>query len=806
MMRLFLLAILISGTGLAAVGGGARPNILWITAEDMSATLGCYGDDFATTPHIDRLAEESVRYTRAFATAPVCSPSRSCLITGCYAPSLGTMQMRSSFPIPEFMTGFPAILRREAGYFTTNNVKTDYNTASWERIVKESWNESSAEAHWRMRPEKSKPFFSTFNLMTSHQSRTMVWPHERFVAEVQGRLSPDEIHDPAKVPLPPYYVDTPVVRKTVARYYDCVTAMDKEVGAILKQLDDDGLADDTIVFFYSDHGSGMPRHKRALFDSGMHVPLLVRFPEKFARLAPAKPGEPVGRLVSFVDFAPTVLSLAGAPIPDYMQGVAFLGDEAGPPRSFVFGHRDRVDEAIDMARSVRDKRFLYIKNYMPHLGYNQPTAWPDGGEIRHEFYRLTDRAEMTAAQWQFAGPTRPPEELYDCEADPHNLVNLAGEAASRGTRNLMRRALQKHMRDTRDLGDVPEIEMWKLAKGTTPWESRRGDNPAAERLLDPRAIGGYWAAIAANQQPQLSEAEHRQLQEQLGWKSAAVRIAAADALARRGEMKKALPVLTAELESADLTTVLYAARAIELLGAAARGAVPAMEKALARAHKIRPPDLPATVVASGEQDLAMFIGFAAQSFLERARADGENTGEWVPLFDGESLEGWTALADGRVEAKDGEIRILAEGKNLWLLHGRQFADFELQAEVKMPPDKYNSGIGFRCVAAKGKPRGYQCEVAGKETGMIYAIGSGWVWPKGAAEKKRFREMAGDCFQPEEWNAIRIRAEADRIRTWVNGVLTADVRDEKFSRGAVALQHHGKGGLHRFRKIRIREIH
>jgi len=205
------------------------------------------------------------------------------------------------------MKGFPALLRKD-GYYSTNNVKTDYNSGNYEEIIKSSWNESSATAHWRNRVDRDKPFFSVFNLMTSHQSRSMVWPYERFQKEVQSKLTPEQIHDPNKITLPRYYPDTTIVRKTVARFHDCVTAMDKEVGDILKQLEEDGLADNTIVFFYSDHGSGMPRHKRALLDSGMHVPLLIRFPERWKKYAPAKSGETIDRLVTFVDFAPTVLS------------------------------------------------------------------------------------------------------------------------------------------------------------------------------------------------------------------------------------------------------------------------------------------------------------------------------------------------------------------------------------------------------------------------------------------------------------------------------------------------------------------
>jgi N-sulfoglucosamine sulfohydrolase len=329
---------------------GWQPNIVWITAEDMSLTLGCYGDEYAVTPHLDRLATQSVRYTRAFANAPVCSPARSCLITGCYPTSLGTQHMRSAFPLPEGMRGFPALLRA-SGYFTTNNVKTDYNTSHAQAIVKASWDESSERAHWRNRDRK-RPFFSVFNLMESHQSRTMVWPYERFVQEIQSQLAPEEIHDPDLAPLPPYYPDTPIVRRTVARFYDCVTLMDRRVGEILRQLEEDGLAEETIVFFFSDHGSGLPRHKRALLDSGMHVPLLIRFPEKYRHLATASPGETVDRLVSFVDFAPTLLSLAGIEIPDEMQGRAFLGEQSGEPREYAFGHRDRVDEAFDLSVAV----------------------------------------------------------------------------------------------------------------------------------------------------------------------------------------------------------------------------------------------------------------------------------------------------------------------------------------------------------------------------------------------------------------------------------------------------------------------
>lgn len=821
-MRNLLLSLIFTVVFGTAAHAADQPNLLWITAEDMSPTLGCYGDEYATTPNIDRFAKESVRYTRAFATAPVCSPSRSALITGCYAPSMGTQQMRSAFPIPEAMTGFPSVLRKQLDYFTTNNVKTDYNTANWETIIAESWDENSPEAHWRKRDDEERPFFSIFNLMTSHQSRTMVWPREKFVDEVQAKLSATEVHDPETVPLPPYYPDTPVVRRELARYYDCVTAMDQEVGEILRQLEEDGLGDDTIVFFYSDHGSGMPRHKRALLDSGMHVPLLIRFPEKWKHLAPAAPGETIDQLVSFVDFGPTVLSLAGAEIPDFMQGKPFLGEQEVEPREAVFGHRDRVDEVRDLARSVRDGRYLYIRNYFPHRSYNQPTAWPDLGEIRHEFYRFADPEKMSEAQWHFAGPRRPVEELYDCEADPQNLKNLAASSEHAEVLEKLRTKLKTHLRESKDVGFLPESLAWETFGETTPWEGARAGMVDLEALYEAAEQVGkgeesdflknlvsdqpgvrYWGALGLAASESASEKAKEVLGGALEDAAVAVRVEAANALSLHGEVDSAIPVLEATLQHENISAVLHAMRCIEMLGDRAAAAKRAVEMLVTRTNEIHPPDTPPTVVVPGDPDLAMFTRMSATAFLAKLEKNA-SSGEWRSLFDGESLAGWEARAEGDVIAKDGEIQILAKGKNLWLVHEESFQDFELEAEVKMPTDDYNSGIGFRC-SGDGKPKGYQCEVAGRKTGMIYAIGSGWVWPKGDDEAARFREMAGDSFQPDDWNQIRIHCEGERIQVWVNDALTADVADATFAEGSIALQHHGKGGVHRFRNVRIREI-
>jgi arylsulfatase A-like enzyme len=593
------------------------PNILWLTAEDMSPTLGSWGDRYADTPNLDAFAKESVSYTRAFATAPVCSPARSCLITGVYATSLGTQHLRSEFPIPREMTGFPSYIRK-LGYHTSNNTKTDYNTANAQAIIKASWNESSDRAHWRTR-KPGQPFFSIFNDMTTHQSRTMVWTFDHFRKDVQAQLSLGDLHRPGRAPVPPYYPDTPVIRETVARFYDCVSVMDQNIGNRLKELEEDGLAENTIVFFYSDHGSGMPRHKRLLLDSGMHVPLMIRFPEKYQHLAPAKPGDKIDRLVSFVDFAPTVLSLLDITPPDYMQGTAFLGSSAGHPREYVFGARDRVDEAYDMARSVRDKRYLYIRNYKPHVSYNQPSAYCDLGEIRDDITALAREGKLKPAQLHYAGPRRAVEELYDTEADPQNLRNLAGSKQHRDILERLRTAQADWCVDTIDLGYLPEIDAWRTGQGSTPFETARtpkgyplekirdiadlvgvagATDIQIQRLRDSDSAVRYWAAVGLHASGEGSDALHRALDDH----SPPVRIEAAGALLQRGENSDALAVLVHDLQTNDKNVVLLAARALQLLGEKARPALPQIRAAQKKA-------------ASNSNALNLFIDFATTMHL-----------------------------------------------------------------------------------------------------------------------------------------------------------------------------------------------
>jgi len=572
------------------------PNILWITCEDISPYLGCYGDTDAITPNIDKLAGAGALYTKAFATAPVCAPSRSCLITGVYATSLGTQHLRSEVKLPDRIKCFPEYLRA-AGYYCSNNYKKDYNF-----IDVNIWDESSHEAHWRKR-KPGQPFFSVFNFTSTHQGQ-INGSDEEFFTNYRSKLKPEERHDPADVSLPPYYPDTPFVRNIWARYYDLITFMDKQVGDLLAQLQADGLADNTIVFFFSDHGMGIPRFKRTLYDSGLNVPLIVRFPQRYRKHAPTRAGEKTDRLVSFVDFAPTVLSLVGLPIPDYMQGRAFLGAKSQSAQDYVFGASSRVDEVYEMSRSVRNKRYKYIRNYMPHLPYIQPSEYPDRAEIMQELRRVASEGGLVGPQKPLWMPTKPAEELYDTLQDPHELNNLARSGAHKRVLERMRKVLRQWMTETRDTGLMSEAEMHIRAESSTPYDISHDDSRyPVRRILDAAELVGqgeqnvptlirllkdsdsavrYWAVIALDALgPRASEASGT-LEGALGDASPNVRFAAAGVLCRTGACDRALPVLASGLTETRQETVLYAAREIQRIGDRARPIVRQIKEAQAR--------------------------------------------------------------------------------------------------------------------------------------------------------------------------------------------------------------------------------
>jgi len=457
-----------------AADGPAKPNILWITVEDIGAHHGCYGDAYAVTPTIDRLAAQGVRYTHCFTHVGVCAPSRSGLITGMYPPSIGSQHMRSTTQLPPHVKCYSEHLR-DAGYYCTNNSKTDYNFA----VPKNAWDESSPKAHYKNRPA-DKPFFAIFNLTITHESQIRA-PEAAYQRNIK-RLKPNEFHDPAKAPVPPYHPDTPVVRKDWARYYDNITAMDYQVADLLAELEEAGLADDTIVFYYSDHGAGMPRGKRWLYDSSLHVPLIVRYPTAWQTDA-TRAGTTNDELVAFVDLGPTALSLAGVSTPKNMQGQAFLGEhKAAEPRSYVYGCRDRMDERVDMIRAVRDKQFKYIRNYMWWQPYAQNINYMNEMPTMQEWRRLSAEGQLNAAQSLFMAPQKPPEELYDCNADPHEVNNLAGDPHYADVLKRLRAAHEKWSDDVRDLGFLPETSLQSFLKTGANWRENADMRNAVERI------------------------------------------------------------------------------------------------------------------------------------------------------------------------------------------------------------------------------------------------------------------------------------------------------------------------------------
>ncbi len=434
-----------------------RPNILWISVEDISANLGCYGDDYAVTPNLDRLAKQGIRYTRCFGHAGVCAVNRTGLITSMYPTTIGTMHMRCNGVPPHYVKCFPEYLRA-AGYWCTNRSKTDYNFAppftAWDR-------QGNNHGDWAGRAE-GQPFFSVINLTLTHESR--IRQADRSFQNATKRLIPEQRHDPANAPVPPYYPDTPIVRKDIARYHDNITAMDYIVGDILAKLEQDGLADDTIVWFWSDHGWGMPRGKRWIYDSGMHVPMIVRFPKKWAHLAPggkAVAGSTHEELVAFIDYGATVLSLAGIKPPAYMQGRPFMGRFQADPREYVFAARDRMDETYDIIRAVRDKRYKYIRNYEPWRSRGQHINYMDKMPTMIEMRRLHAEGKLKGPQLQYFEPTKPLEELYDTKNDPHEINNLAESAEHKGTLDRLRAAHEDWRTRTRDLGLIPEPILWE---------------------------------------------------------------------------------------------------------------------------------------------------------------------------------------------------------------------------------------------------------------------------------------------------------------------------------------------------------
>jgi N-sulfoglucosamine sulfohydrolase len=594
-MKLSLSTILLALSLIAAssVFAAERPNILWITSEDNSPYLGCYGDSLARTPHLDRLAAEGVRYRNAFANVPVCSPTRTTLITGMYASSLGVQHHRSRVAIPASFKLYPEHLRA-AGYYCSNNSKTDYNVANARNI----WNESSAKAHYQSRAP-GQPFFAVFNFATSHESQ--VAP--------KGGKSKFRV-PPESIPLPPYHPDTPEIRRDWANYYDQMTLMDEQVGKALAELEQAGLADDTIVFYYGDHGGALPRGKRNIHDSGTLVPLIVRFPPKWAHLAPARPGEWVNDLVSFVDFPATIFSLCGVRIPAHYEGRPFLGEKKAAPREHVFLFRGRMDERYDTVRAVRDAKFRYVRNYAPHRPWGQHYSYPFQVQpsMRSWFAEFAAGRcnETQAAYWK----PKPGEEFYEIASDLFEIRNRITEPRHAARVARLRAALRSDILKTRDTGFIPEGMFPKLAGDKTIYDYAQSQAYPLERILDladkagdrnaanlpdfltalddPHPVVRYWAATGCLILADKAAPAKARLRARLDDEWLDVRVIAAEAIALLGERESAAQAIARVLKNGNANEVLAAQNALDFMWKA--GTIPlARAKELVRDTKFAEP-------------------------------------------------------------------------------------------------------------------------------------------------------------------------------------------------------------------------
>ncbi|MDP6892979.1 MAG: sulfatase-like hydrolase/transferase [Verrucomicrobiota bacterium] len=596
MIRIVFVILFLAMFGQVTNGLAKRPNILWLSAEDISPHIGCYGDSKAITPNLDRLAKQGVLYTHAFTTAGVCAPCRSGIITGMYQTTIGTHHMRCNAKLPEFVKPFPIYLR-EAGYYCTNNSKTDYQFS----VPKQTWDASSSNAHWKNR-SSDQPFFAVFNFTGCHESGIA---GERKYRSVTKNLKPLQRQDPVKLELPPYYPDTPIVREDWKRNYELITAMDKWVGAHLRALRASGEADNTIVFFWSDHGVGLPRAKRWLYDSGTRIPLIVRIPEIFRASSQGLPGTFDQQLISSIDFAPTVLKLAGLAVPDYMQGRAFLGNQLKAHREYVYGARDRMDERYDIIRMVRGKRFRYIRNYEPLKPYYQYMNTPEKGATMKEIRRLEKSGSLLSAARLFSAKKKPIEELYDLQNDPHEIRNLSDNPDYIEQLKKMRRAHYSWVRETRDIGLLPEAEiierealygsryeilrqkdsssiMMRLGETAALASSGKNSLPMLLRAInDTDAAVRYWGVIGiGNIAPRDSVNALFVTRKLLSDSSASVRIAAGRAMARMGKPEESFPVLKKALAGTNQWARLQAAIVLDEMETQGRPLIPELKKAL----------------------------------------------------------------------------------------------------------------------------------------------------------------------------------------------------------------------------------
>ncbi|SEQ76680.1 Arylsulfatase A [Hyunsoonleella jejuensis] len=461
-----------------------RPNILWLVTEDMGAYIPPFGDSTVVTPNLSKLASEGVVYPNLYSTSGVCAPSRAAIATGMYPSSIGANHMRvNSYTKERGLPAYEAVPPSEVkmisewmrmqGYYCTNNYKTDYQFK--EPVT--AWDESSPYAHWRNRKD-NQPFFSVFNFTETHESglfepygfREIETRHyyagdedykwKNFgKSHANNRMNeedtPKHLPKDTKFDIPPYLPDTEKTRRDMWKLYNNIAEMDKQVGAVLKQLEDDGLLENTIIFFYGDHGGPLPREKRLIYDSGLNTPMIIRFPKKL------QAGTKDDQLISFVDFAPTLLSLIGEAPKPYMQGQAFLGKYKTKARDYIHAAADRFDAETDVIRAVRDKQFKYIRNYRPEQGYYLPIEYRERIPTMQELLRLREEGKLNEIQSQWFRGSKPQEELFDCSVDPYELNNIANNPAYQDKINELRTEMDKWLKVIGDNPNLPERELIK---------------------------------------------------------------------------------------------------------------------------------------------------------------------------------------------------------------------------------------------------------------------------------------------------------------------------------------------------------
>ncbi len=444
-------------------------NVVWISTEDMGPLLGSYGNDVIKTPNLDKLAEDGVRYTNAYSTVGVCAPSRFSIITGMYAARLGAQNMRTGNyhnyytpeevshktyigvrdktgrNVPEYEVVPPAnvncfteILRKE-GYYCANNFKCDYQF----NAPFTAWDEVSSTVSYRDAP-KGKPFFYVRNYLLTHESR--IWERKNEPLTVK----------PEDVIVPAYFADIPEVRNDIARKYSNIEEMDRQVGILMKQLEDDGLLESTIIMFWSDHGGNLLRQKRAVSNSGLNVPLIVKYPDK--RMA----GEVDDRIVSLMDLGPTVMSLLNIKPPNHYDGKAFAGQYEEPARKYAFGTADRFDEVTDMQRSVLDGSYVYVKNFLPQLPLVYRNAYRERITMNAKLIEMNRNKELEGDASYIFMETKPREELYDLENDPYEVHNLANNREHQNRMTTYRKALANWQLEIGDKGFIPEHDLIEM--------------------------------------------------------------------------------------------------------------------------------------------------------------------------------------------------------------------------------------------------------------------------------------------------------------------------------------------------------